>query len=438
MTDSVVRRRRTSSALSAHSRSRAYSTCASTSGSAVAERLERARGDHLVRERAVRAGQVRGEQRVELRMPPPQSVGRDVGVGGARQRPRPAVDPVQLELGAERVQHRQRDAAVRRQLAAGDRDHPERAGRQHRLAVRARRRRPLPPAGRGRRRSGRARRRAHRARARARPRRGSAAPRPSVGSIARASPSKAESVVPSRSIPAQGTANATRVRSIGIVSAAPQPPSRSSTRCAPLLRVTEVPARASSSRRTSSIHGPAAFTTARAATSSVSPESVSRTCATGPRSSPTSSTRLSDDGAGVGRAAQVREAEPRVVGLGVRIETGGAEAVEPQRRDELRRGGGRDHAAALGDGARQARVRPERAADRDPPVRAAAVDREHEVERPDEVRRDEPAERAHLGQRLADEAEVAEAQVAEPAVDRASTTRSRCPRRSRRARRGRR
>ena len=82
-------------------------------------------------------------------------------------------------------------------------------------------------------------------------------------------------VVPSSSIPAQGTANATRVRSIGIVSAAPQPPLRSSTRCAPLLRVTEVPARASSSRRISSIHGPAASCGA-AGTSTVSPESVSR------------------------------------------------------------------------------------------------------------------------------------------------------------------
>ena len=61
------------------------------------------------------------------------------------------------------------------------------------------------------------------------------------------------------------------------------------------------------------------------------------------------------DTAGVGRAAQVREAEPRVVGLGVRIETRRPEAVEPQRRDELRGGRRRDHAAALGDGARQAR-----------------------------------------------------------------------------------
>ena len=141
-----------------------------------AERLERACGDHLVRERAVGAGQVRGERRVELRMPPQQGVDRDVRVRGARERPRPAVDAVQIELGAERVQHRQRDAAVRRQLPACDRDHAERAGRQHRLPVRPRR------VGRARRQhanAGEA--RAHvaqrlRLRARARPRRGSAAP----------------------------------------------------------------------------------------------------------------------------------------------------------------------------------------------------------------------------------------------------------------------
>ena len=86
------------------------------------------------------------------------------------------------------------------------------------------------------------------------------------------------------------------------------------------------------------------------------------------------------DRAGVGGAAHVREAEPGVVGLGVGIEAGGAQAVEPERRDELRRGGGRDHPSPFRDGARQARVRPERAADRDPPVRPAAIDGEQEVQ----------------------------------------------------------
>ena len=39
------------------------------------------------------------------------------------------------------------------------------------------------------------------------------------------------------------------------------------------------------------------------------------------------------------------------------------------------------------------------------------------MQRPDEMRRDDPAERMHLGERLPDEAEVAKSQVAQPAVD---------------------
>ena len=101
---------------------------------------------------------MRGERRVELGVPPPERIGRDVGIRGARQRPRAPVDPVQLELGPELVQHGQRDPAIRRQLPARDRDHPERAGREHRLAVRPRRSRPPPPAARERRRSARGRR----------------------------------------------------------------------------------------------------------------------------------------------------------------------------------------------------------------------------------------------------------------------------------------
>ena len=120
---------------------------------------------------------------------------------------------------------------------------------------------------------------------------------------------------------------------------------------------------------------------------------------------------------GVDGAAEVRQTEPSIVGLGVGIEAGGAQAVEPKRRDELRRSRRRDHASTLGDGARQAGVRPERTADRNPPVRPTAIDREQEVQRTDQVWRDETAERMHLGQRLTDEAEVAEAQVAQAAVD---------------------
>ena len=200
------------------------------------------------------------------------------------------------------------------------------------------------------------------------------------------------------------------------MSAASQPGTRSSTRCAPRLSVTEVPARESSSRRTSSIQGPAAFTTARTPTSSVSPETQVAQLSDRPLLEAGELDPVEDDRSRIGRAADVRETEPRVVGLGVGIEAGRAEPVTPELRDELRRGGRCDHAAAIGDGARQACVRPERAADRDAPVRAAPVDREHEVERPDEVRSHEPAQLVHLGERLAHEAELAKAQVAQPAV----------------------
>ena len=60
------------------------------------------------------------------------------------------------------------------------------------------------------------------------------------------------------------------------------------------------------------------------------------------------------DGARVGGAAHVREAEPGVVGLGVGIEAGGAKAVEPEQRNELGRSGGRDHASPFRDGPGQA------------------------------------------------------------------------------------
>ena len=69
-------------------------------------------------------------------MPTPESIRGDLGIRGAGKRSRAPVDPVQLEVGTELVQHRQCDAAVGRQLPARDRDHPERAGGEHRLAVR--------------------------------------------------------------------------------------------------------------------------------------------------------------------------------------------------------------------------------------------------------------------------------------------------------------
>ena len=114
-----------------------------------------------------------------------------------------------------------------------------------------------------------------------------------------------------------------------------------------------MPARASSSRRISSIHGPAAFDDGAAADLHGRARERVPHVRDRPALELDQLDAVEQDSTGVGRAAQVREAEPRIVGLRVRIEAGGSKAVEPQRRDELRRGGRRDHAAALGDGARR-------------------------------------------------------------------------------------
>ena len=202
-----------------------------------------------------------------------------------------------------------------------------------------------------------------------------------VGAIVRASPSKALSVVPTRRRPAQGTAKATRVRSIGIVTAAPQPPSRSSTRCAPLLSVTDVPACGILQPPDVVDPRPGGVDDgARADLERLPGQRVSE-LGDRPAFEPGQLDPVDHGRARIGRAAQVGEAEPCVIGLGVGVETGGAKAVEPERRHERRRGSGRDHPPPLRDGARQSRVRPERPADGNTAVRAAAVDREHELQR---------------------------------------------------------
>ena len=71
------------------------------------------------------------------------------------------------------------------------------------------------------------------------------------------------------------------------------------------------------------------------------------------------------------------------------------------------------------------------------PVRAVAVERQQEREPPDEVRRDDVHQGAPLLVRLAHEADVAEAQVAQAAVDELRRARSTSRRRSRPARRAR-
>ena len=260
----------------------------------VAERLERARGDHLLRERAVRAGEVRGEQRVELRMPPPESIGCDVGVRGARQR---------LAAGGRSGAVRARRGA--RAAPPGRCDGTSSASRRRPRPFRAGRRtassrgppapsRPLPPAGPARRRSARAR-SPERIGVEGEPGLVEDLPLLGVGRLDRAGvPLEGGVRRPEQEHPLPREPRTRRAS--GRSGSSARRPSR---RCArargarPCSGSPRCPPRASSSRRTSSIHGPAAFTTARLRTSTVSPESVSRTCATGPRSRPTSSTPLS-------------------------------------------------------------------------------------------------------------------------------------------------
>ena len=93
----------------------------------------------------------------------------------------------------------------------------------------------------------------------------------SATSTSSGSPSCSVSVVPSSSIPSHGTAKLTRTLSWGIVSAAVQGRSWSTSTWMPLLSRIERGASGSSSRRTWSTHGPVALTTARALTSMLTP-----------------------------------------------------------------------------------------------------------------------------------------------------------------------
>ena len=124
-----------------------------------------------------------------------------------------------------------------------------------------------------------------------------------------------------------------------------------------------------------------------------------------------------DDGAVGGSGAEVEQAQAGVVRARVGVDAGRAQPVRPQRGDELGRGPRRDEAAPLLRDPGQPRVRPERAADRHSTVRPAGVDRQDERDPAHEVRGDPARERLDLAERLTDEREVAEAEVAEPAVD---------------------
>ena len=115
------------------------------------------------------------------------------------------------------------------------------------------------------------------------------------------------------------------------------------------------------------------------------------------------------------RGADVGEAQPAVVRPRVRVEPARAEALRAQSRHEALRALGVDEPV-------QARAG-ERLVEDDPglhdqrPVRPAAVEREQERQPADEVRRTDAHQVPALLVSLADEADIAEPQVAQAAVD---------------------
>ena len=93
----------------------------------------------------------------------------------------------------------------------------------------------------------------------------------SVTATSSGSPSCSVSVVPSSSIPSQGTAKLTRTWSCAMVSAACQSSAPSTSTCTPLLSRIDCRAAGSSSLRTRSTHGPVALTIEAACTAIVRP-----------------------------------------------------------------------------------------------------------------------------------------------------------------------
>ena len=207
--------------------------------------------------------QVRARGRVELGRPHDR-----VEVARSGERARRALEPAH----AERIERRERDPPVRRELASGDADHARRAAGDDRLAAHPRGVACADRGGRAARRRSRGRRRARRAAVRASARTCSMSPASTTASSG--SPSCGVSVVPRRRRPSHGTAKLTRTASWGIVSAAPQPSPPSTTACTPLLNRIDGSARGSSSRRTRSSQGPLAFTTERARTTIASPSAA--------------------------------------------------------------------------------------------------------------------------------------------------------------------
>ena len=122
-----------------------------------------------------------------------------------------------------------------------------------------------------------------------------------------------------------------------------------------------------------------------------------------------------DHTAGGGRRPHVGETEPPVVRVRVDVDAAAAQAFEPEVGDALQRTRGRQQAAEPVTG--EARVESEPEPERRRPVGAVTVEREEERQPPDEVRRDGLQERAALAMSLAHELDVAQAEVAQPAVD---------------------
>jgi hypothetical protein len=117
----------------------------------------------------------------------------------------------------------------------------------------------------------------------------------------------------------------------------------------------------------------------------------------------------------LGRRSDVRQAEPAVVRPRVRVEPARSETVRPQRRN---------HALRPRDIDESVEPRPgERLVDGDPrlhherPVGPVPVQRKQERQPAHEMRRDDGHERAPFVVSLANEADVAEPQVAQAAVD---------------------
>ena len=124
---------------------------------------------------------------------------------------------------------------------------------------------------------------------------------------------------------------------------------------------------------------------------------------------------VEDRRARVGGAANVCERQAPVVRHRVRVERAGAERLAAQARNEPPRPLDRD--GPVQPGARERRVDQDPGLDEPGPVRAALVEREQEGQPADEVRRDDAHQRPPLLVGLADEPHVAEAEVAEAAVD---------------------